>query len=100
MRKRSEMTRFIYFSFAACLFISVILSGCSKEPAIQEASKEPTNTGPTPGGTLKVIVLDNVTNLGYPAEQRVSSSLYFVQPVLETLGRYNEKSDHDTMACG
>lgn len=92
MRKRSEMTRFIYFSFAACLFITVILSGCSKEPAIQEASKEPTNTGPTPGGTLKVIVLDNVTNLGYPAEQRVSSSLYFVQPVLETLGRYNDKA--------
>jgi peptide/nickel transport system substrate-binding protein len=35
----------------------------------------------------------NITNLGYPAEHRIGADLSIVQPVFETLGRYNEKGE-------
>jgi peptide/nickel transport system substrate-binding protein len=98
MRKKSGMARFVDLSVAICLWISIILSGCTQETPGQETpDKEASNdtdgsgteTGPARGGTLKIIVADSFTNLGYPAEQRVTSNLYIVQPALETLGRYD-----------
>lgn len=94
MGNKSVMARFTYFTLGMCLLFAVVLAGCTKEPVNQgtvkqEPSKSPENSGPTPGGTFKIIFTDTITNMGYPAEQRVSSSLHLVQPVLETLGRYD-----------
>jgi peptide/nickel transport system substrate-binding protein len=38
-----------------------------------------------------MIVFDSLPNLGYPPEQRISAYLFYVQPVFETLGRYDAK---------
>jgi peptide/nickel transport system substrate-binding protein len=90
------MNKLIYLGVAMCLMITVILVGCTnepKKPAAQNASNDPSqisSSEPTRGGTLKMVV-ENVTTLGYPAEQRISAYLYYVQPVFETLGRYDEK---------
>jgi peptide/nickel transport system substrate-binding protein len=94
MGKKSVVARFIHLTLGSCLLITLMLAGCTKEPveqgvAKQEPSNNPANSEPTYGGTLKFIFIDSITNLGYPAEQRVSSSLHLVQPVLETLGRYD-----------
>lgn len=95
MGKKSGVAQLIYASLTICLLISVVLAGCTKETSKQETSKlEASNdlksSEPSHGGTLRMIWVDNITNIGYPADQRVSSNLYFVQPVFETLGRYDE----------
>jgi peptide/nickel transport system substrate-binding protein len=95
MRKNSGMAKFIYLTLAMCLLISVILTGCSKEPGKQEAQNDPkssgSSSGPAYGGTMKMIMLDNLTNLGYPAELRSNVTFYYNQPVLESLGRYDKE---------
>jgi len=89
VKKKSGMAKSIYLSLAICLLISVILSACSKEAVKQEQPNHSASSGPTYGGNLKIIWIDNVTNMGYPPEQRVTTNLFFVQPVLESLGRYD-----------
>jgi peptide/nickel transport system substrate-binding protein len=84
------MSKFIFCSLAFCLLMPAILVGCTKEPGKQEAQNDTKSSGPTYGGTLKFLWVDNMTNLGYPAEQRVLNNLFYVQPVLETLGRYDQ----------
>jgi peptide/nickel transport system substrate-binding protein len=73
---------------------SVVLAGCTKDSSNQAAPKQeqPNNSassGPSPGGTLKIIVSDNATNIGFPAED-AAFTLYYNMPALETLGRYDK----------
>ncbi|MGG2200970.1 MULTISPECIES: ABC transporter substrate-binding protein [Paenibacillus] len=92
------MSNFISLSLALCLLISVVISGCTPEPAKQEPAKqEPQNDSKTAsskyGGTMKIIMSDTLTNLGYPAELRSNVTFYYNQPVLESLGRYDKEGN-------
>jgi peptide/nickel transport system substrate-binding protein len=101
MRKKSGMGKFIYLTIAMCLLISVILAACTTQSGKQEAnngtkssssdSKSTSSSGPAYGGTMKIIMLDTLTNLGYPAELRSNVTFYYNQPVLESLGIYDKE---------
>jgi peptide/nickel transport system substrate-binding protein len=104
MRRKSGITKLFYLNLVICLFISVILTGCTssgndqasgqqtggQEDQSQEPSKDSPSMGPTKGGTLKMIMLDTATNIGYPADDS-GFTLYYNMPALERLGRYDKE---------
>lgn len=98
MRKKSGMAKLLYLSVALCLLFSVIISGCdasdnsdkdAKATNAPANSANPAATGPTPGGTVKFIMSSTATNIGFPATDAASFTLYYNRPALESLGRYD-----------
>ena len=73
------------FCFVICLLLAITLTACTDHPP---TSNDPDSSGSKYGGTVKMIILDPVLNLGFQAEQRVTGYLYQTSPVLESLGRY------------
>lgn len=95
MRKKVGKVRIVHPAIAFCLLISIVISGCTQEAAKQEPSKnetpkQETASGPGYGGSIKMIMLDNATNVGYPAED-AGFTLYYNMPALESLGRYDQE---------
>jgi peptide/nickel transport system substrate-binding protein len=87
MRKKVGKAR-ILNTIIAFLLASFILSGCTEEAAKQETPAQDTTNGSNYGGTLKLIMLDNATNIGFPAED-LGFTIYYNMPALESLGRYD-----------
>ncbi|MDQ6596685.1 ABC transporter substrate-binding protein [Bacillus salipaludis] len=96
MMKRKSKS--LYLTVMIGLIIAVILSGCSGSKTTtsdsQASSKKQEAPGkPQYGGVLKISSPIEPANLGNPPEQVGSGFLHMMAPVLETLGKFNEKGE-------
>jgi peptide/nickel transport system substrate-binding protein len=89
--------KFLNLCFAIALLLSVFAAGCessNNKPAsgtpASSGSQEAANSGPTPGGKLKIIMLDNTVNIGFPARDAQLTS-YYNSPALERLAVYDKE---------
>jgi peptide/nickel transport system substrate-binding protein len=99
---KSNWKRLLYFIWGLSL---ILLFACSNEEAsAPQSENQPGQTGesgqegnddskPRYGGTLKIIFQEPARNIGFPAEDAASFTLYYNLPALETLARYNEKGE-------
>lgn len=93
MRRHSGKLKWVCLGVVFCLFLLLILAGCTtsgNQGTAGKGTNDPSNTGPALGGTLKMIMLEDTSNLGYPPEQRSTGQLYLSQPAIETLGRFDQ----------
>ncbi|WP_051591066.1 ABC transporter substrate-binding protein [Bacillus sp. UNC438CL73TsuS30] len=94
----NRKSKSLYLTVMIGLIIAVILSGCSGSKTTtsdsQASSKKQENPGkPQYGGVLKISSPIEPANIGNPPEQVGSGFLHMMAPVLETLGKFNEKGE-------
>jgi peptide/nickel transport system substrate-binding protein len=89
---RSNKTKPIVFTLLSCLLVSVVLAGCTSSKNQTEPTQQgqgANNAGPKYGGVAKISTNVEITDLGYPAEQRIQGNNTITYPALETLGRFD-----------
>ena len=89
-------SKFLYLNVMIGLIIAIILSGCSGSKATTtdtaaSSQKQEDPGKPQYGGELKISSPIEPANLGNPPEQVGSGFLHMMTPVLETLGKFDEK---------
>jgi peptide/nickel transport system substrate-binding protein len=92
------MKKFFMIPFVFILLFGLILSGCASTatttPAQSPASvKTPISSTSAPqyGGTLKVVQLPGLTNLGLPGKASVVADFFTARPSIESLLNFDEK---------
>ncbi|MFD0825059.1 ABC transporter substrate-binding protein [Neobacillus sp. M.A.Huq-85] len=94
----NRKSKSLYLTVMIGLIIAVILSGCSGSKTTtsdsQASSKKQEDPGkPQYGGVLKISSPIEPANIGNPPEQVGSGFLHMMAPVLETLGKFDEKGE-------
>ncbi len=89
-------SKFLYLNVMIGLIVAMILSGCSGSKSnSSETSASPQKQvdpgKPQYGGTLKISSPIEPANLGVPPEQPGSGFVHMMTPVLETLGKFDDK---------